>query len=207
MRPSRAARLRCCFPCDWALRRRLSRTDHALSPRPGCECQRGRVDHARNGRGRGVRTARSQTPARVSGCRSARRAAAALAARPSRACTGPAPWKRCHLPRPDRARSHTSPTSSAPGHARFTGGTFTAHRGRVHHGSTSAGTRDGTRPPDALRNRSFCRDFFPSCPHLCAPFIRRCTTHNREVPGSNPGGATRRRAESRLVGGARRRGW
>jgi hypothetical protein len=32
MRPSRAARLRCCFPCDWALRRRLSRTDHALSP-------------------------------------------------------------------------------------------------------------------------------------------------------------------------------
>jgi hypothetical protein len=62
-----------------------------------------------------VRTARRQTPANVSGCRSGRRAAGPLAARPSRACIGPAPrWKRCQ-PAADRARSYTSPTSCVPG--------------------------------------------------------------------------------------------
>ena len=57
---------------------------------------------------------------------------------------------------------------------------------RVHHGSTSAKTRGGTRATDAALNPSFCRDFSTARAHADPPFTRRSTTHNREVPGSNP---------------------
>jgi len=52
---------------------------------------------------------------------------------------------------------------------------------RVHHGSTSAKTRDDTRPCTPLRSRSFCRVFSTSCARVSPPFMRRSTTHNREV--------------------------
>ena len=77
---------------------------------------------------------------------------------------------------------------SAPGHARSTGGTFTAYRAgppRVHERET----RGGARPTDAVLNLSFCGDFSTAHAHADAPFTRRSATHNREVDGSNPSGA------------------
>ena len=64
-------------------------------------------------------------------------------------------------------------------------------RGRVHHGSTSVNTGGATRRPRRPAKRSSCRDFPTSCARLSPPFIRRSTTHNREVGGSNPPGAMR----------------
>jgi hypothetical protein len=86
-------------------------------------------------------------------------------------------------------RSRPSLTSSAPGHAWATGGTFTAHRAGSHHGSTSAKRRGSTRPTDLSFELFVCRDFSTSCARLAPPFAPRCTTHNREVGGSNPPGA------------------
>jgi hypothetical protein len=71
----------------------------------------------------------------------------------------------------------------------------------VLHGQR-AGSTTGPRarkpaaaPGQRLRvSRSFCRDFSTACAHPDPPFTRRCTAHNREVPGSNPGGAMKFRS-------------
>jgi hypothetical protein len=52
--------------------------------------------------------------------------------------------------------------------------------------------RENTRRHPATRSRAepiVCRDFSTARAHTHPRFTRRCTTHNREVPGSNPGGA------------------
>jgi hypothetical protein len=60
---------------------------------------------------------------------------------------------------------------------------------RVHHGSTSVCTGGSTWRQGAPTKRLPCRDFATSCARTGPPFTRRCTTHNREVGGSNPPGA------------------
>jgi hypothetical protein len=60
---------------------------------------------------------------------------------------------------------------------------------RVHHGSTSVSKGGSARRLRVPAKRSPCRGFATSCARPSPPFIRRGTTHNREVPGSNPGGA------------------
>jgi hypothetical protein len=60
---------------------------------------------------------------------------------------------------------------------------------RVHHGSTSLNTRGCTRRTRTPAKRVFCRRFSTARARPCPRFTRRCTTHNREVGGSNPPGA------------------
>ena len=60
---------------------------------------------------------------------------------------------------------------------------------RVHHGSTSVSKGGSARRLQASAKRSPCRGFATSCARPSPPFIRRGTTHNREVGGSNPPGA------------------
>jgi hypothetical protein len=105
--------------------------------------------------------------------------------------SGRAPSKRWQPFRADRARGIGQRSSSGEAHSVPVALLPAASR-RVHHGSASATTRGDTRPPDAMLNPSFCRDFSTARAHADPPFTRRGTTHNREVGGSNPPGAIRR---------------
>jgi ZIP family zinc transporter len=88
------------------------------------------------------------------------------------------------------------PARTRSGHWRHIHG---ASRG-VHHGSTSAKTRGSTRPTDLSFELLVCRDFSTCYARLAPRFIRRSTTHNREVGGSNPPGAISPGAKKRVAG-------
>jgi hypothetical protein len=66
---------------------------------------------------------------------------------------------------------------------------------RVH----QAHTGGVARQPRTLPNGSFCGDFSAARARSSPPFARRSTTHNREVPGSNPGGAMEFRSGMRFL--------
>ncbi len=112
------------------------------------------------------------------------RAAGALAASPSRACIGPRPTETLPTIRSRSERSRPSLTSSAPGHARATGGTFMTHRARSTTGPRARKHAAARGQPTSALSRSFCRDFLGACAHAGPLIIRRRTTHNREVRGS-----------------------